>query len=84
MDDTDRQVVEEIIDDVQVCAERYLASPKDIYKKMLEVSVEEALELLKSMQSELQGDEMAEAYRLNLFVPIQLVELIKLREGKSQ
>ena len=83
MDETDRRVVEEIIDDVQACAERYLTSPKEIYRKMLEVSVEEAIDLLKTMREELAEDPMAEAYRLNLFVPIQLAELIKIREGKT-
>lgn len=87
MDSANQRLVEDIIDDVQECAHKYLETTKDIHKKMLEVSVNEGIELLESIRENfdtIENEEQLEIYRLNLLVPIQLVELLKLREENKE
>jgi len=86
MDNANQRLVEDIIDDVQECAYKFLETEKDIHRKMLEVSVVEGIELLESIKDnfgEIENEDLLETYRLNLLVPVQLVELLKIRDNKE-
>lgn len=86
MDNSEHRIIEDIISDMQHCAEKYLKSQKSIHEKMLEISVSEGLEFLEALKSqidEIDDEELKKTYALNLLVPIQLLELIKSRKKQE-
>ena len=76
----DREKLEGLKYDAHFAASKYLESQKDIHRKLLEVSVNEALETLKQLKEEVQKDEMVGNYKIHLLVPFQLVELLNKRK----
>jgi len=75
----DRETLEGSIYDAHFAAEKYLESGKDIHKKLLVMSVQEAIENLQILKDEIKKDEMVGNYKLHLFVPVQIVELLRVR-----
>lgn len=75
----DRETLEGSIFDAHFAAEKYLESGKDIHKKLLVMSVQEAIENLQILKEEIKKDEMVGNYKLHLLVPIQIVELLRVR-----
>lgn len=75
--DEDREVIEDSVMDASLAAERYLKSGKDLHRKLLEVTVEDALAALSMYAEALKDDPMKESYKLHLMVPVQILEMLK-------
>ena len=86
MDNQDKMLAEDIIADMQECTSKYLSTKKEIYAKMLEISVNEGLEMFESLMESFDEDDedIKEIYRLNMLVPIELSELILLRKQSKE
>ena len=80
--DDDRSIVEDIICDMQQAAERYLDTQKSVHLTLLEMSVNEGLEVLKTFKEEIQDDTMSENYKLHMFVPLQILKLVEEKRKK--
>lgn len=74
-----RETLEASIFDAHFAAEKYLETDKDIHKKLLVMSVHEALENLQTLKEEIKKDDLVGNYKLHLLVPVQLVELLRSR-----
>ena len=74
-----RENLEASIFDAHFAAEKFLETEKDIHKKLLVMSVHEAIENLQSLKDEIKKDDMVGNYKLHLLVPVQLVELLRSR-----
>ena len=77
----EREVIEGSIFDAHFAASKYIESGKDIHKKLLEISVKEAIDTLQLLSGAVKEDEMVGNYKIHLLVPLQLLELIEKREG---
>ena len=82
--DDDREGIEEAIFAAHMAADQVINTNRVMYEKILDISVSEALYILKSFKEELQDDEKFENYKLHLFVPLQLHKLIELRSEKKE
>ena len=80
LDKDDREDLESAIIDASYAAERYIETEKEIHKKLLQISVGEAMDMFEEHQEYLCGDKLSEAYKLHMFVPLQLVKLIENKE----
>lgn len=80
LDDTERMMVEDCIYECQISVDKYLATGKPTHAKMLKYNVEQCLELLDEYKKKLHTDEECDKYKLHLLVPIQINELLKMRE----
>jgi len=83
LDKNEREVLEGSIYDAHFAAAKYIESGKDIHKKLLEISVKEAIENLELLKEEIKKDDMVGNYKIHLLVPLQLLELINLRGGNE-
>ena len=83
IEDEDRQSLEDAIEDASVAAERYLTSEKDLHKKLLEVTVDDALQALSTYKDLLGDDPKKETYKIHLLVPVQIVEMLKEHESRK-
>ena len=83
IEDEDRQSLEDAIEDASVSAERYLTSEKDLHKKLLEVTVDDALQALSMYKDLLRDDPKKETYKIHLLVPVQIVEMLKEHESRK-
>ena len=81
LDKKERDVIEGNIFDAHFAANKYIETGKDIHKKLLEISVKEAIDTLQLLSSAIKEDEMVGNYKIHLLVPLQLLELIKMRES---
>lgn len=79
----EREVIEGNIFDAHFAASKYIESGKDIHRKLLEISVKEAIDTLQLLSSAVKEDEMVGNYKIHLLVPLQLLELINKREGNE-
>jgi len=79
----EREVIEGNIFDAHFAASKYIESGKDIHRKLLEISVKEAVDTLQLLSSAVKEDEMVGNYKIHLLVPLQLLELINKREGNE-
>lgn len=79
----EREVIEGSIFDAHFAASKYIESGKDIHKKLLEISVKEAIDTLQLLSGAVKEDEMVGNYKIHLLVPLQLLELINKREGNE-
>lgn len=75
-----RKLVEDIIEDSNLAAERYLATQSELHGRLVEATVNESLEILKELKLEIQDDPYVENYRLLMFVPTQIVNLLTKEE----
>jgi len=78
----ERQNLESCIEEAEYSAERYLETGKDVHAKLLELSIDNAMEIFKSLSSELKDDEMLENYKIHLLVPLQMYKLIQKKNGQ--
>lgn len=84
LDKNEREVLEGSIYDAHFAAAKYIESGKDIHKKLLEISVKEAIENLELLKEEIKKDDMVGNYKIHLLVPLQLLELINIRGGNER
>jgi len=80
INDEDREVLEDSIMDASLSAERYLKSGKELHRKLLEVTVEDAIAALSMYSEALKDDPMKESYKLHMLVPVQILEMLKDEE----
>jgi hypothetical protein len=78
----EREMIENSIYDAHFAAGKYIESGKDIHYKLLEVSVNEALQSIELLKSAVQEDEMSQNYKIHLLVPLQLLKLVEGRRDK--
>lgn len=83
LDKKERDVLEGTIFDAHFAANKYIETGKDIHKKLLEISVKEAIDTIQLLSNAVKEDEMVGNYKIHLLVPLQLLELIKMREGNE-
>ena len=80
----EKDIIEDVIDEVQFCTEKYLETEKDIHLKMFEVSINEALEYFEDVKESFKDDEdLIMKYRLHMFAPVQLLKLIELKNEEA-
>jgi hypothetical protein len=81
----DRNVIEDVIDEVQFCAQKYLDTGKDIHRKMFEVSLSEGIDYFTSIATRIDDDDAEQLlkYRLHMFVPMQLSKLLELKDEEA-
>lgn len=77
LEDDDRLTLEEAILDAHLAAERYLASGRDIHRKILEVTVEDAIAALSMYSELLKDDAKSENYKMHMLIPMQILELLE-------
>ena len=82
--DKDREALEDTITDLHFTSSKYLDTEKDIHKKLLEVNIEEALTLIEAIKEDLKDDERLYDYKMHMFLPLQVYNLIKIREKRNQ
>jgi len=83
LDKKERDVLEGTIFDAHFAANKYIETGKDIHKKLLEISVKEAIDTMQLLSNAVKEDEMVGNYKIHILVPLQLLELIKMREGNE-
>ena len=71
---------EDAIFDAHFSAQKYLETGKDLHEKLLEVSVQDAIDMLQRFAEEIKEDQKIETYKLHLFVPLQMQRLLELRK----
>lgn len=76
----ERETLEGSIYDAHFAAAKFIESGKDIHKKLLEISVKDAIDNLEILKEEIQKDDMVGNYKIHLLVPLQLLNLIQKRE----
>lgn len=81
--DEDREGIEEALYAAHMAADQVINTNRVMYEKILDISVSEAMHILKTFKEDLQEDEKFESYKLHLFVPLQLHKLIELRKEKE-
>ncbi len=79
LEKNEREVLEGSIYDAHFAAAKFIETGKDIHKKLLEISVKEAIENLELLKNEIKKDDMVGNYKIHLLVPLQLLELINKR-----
>lgn len=79
-----RQQLEDMIMDLHFTADRYIKSEKEIHERVLQVNVEEAIELLKSLSEDIEDDPKKYDYKLHLLIPFQIYELITNRQREQE
>jgi hypothetical protein len=75
-----RDEIEEALYGAHLAADQYLNKPRPMSEKLLKMSVFEALHLLESLKDDLADDSRLENYKLHIFVPLQLHQLIEMRK----
>lgn len=84
IEESERDSIEESLYDTHFAATKFLETGKDIHFKLLEVSVSEALDYFELLKRELEDDEFLDNYRLHLFVPLQLMKLMEMRDDRKE
>ena len=74
----EREQLEDSIMDAHLAAEKFLETGKDVHRKLLEVSVTDALEYVELLASKLKEDPRKDNYKLHLMVPLQLVIMLEM------
>ena len=78
-----REDIEDTIMDLHFTSEKYVSSGKDIHRKLLEVNVQEAIDILKEIREDMVDDPKRYDYKMHLFLPFQLYELAIIREREE-
>ena len=81
--DKNREKMEDTIMDLHFTSQKYVETGKETHKKLLEINIQEAIELLKDLQEEIQDDPKKYDYKMHLLLPFQIYELICIREEKQ-
>lgn len=79
-----RESVEEVVLDLHFTAQKYIDTGKDVHRKLLEVNVQEAMELLEAIKENMKDDEKMYDYKMHMLMPFHIYELIKLREENTE
>ena len=80
LNEKQRTAIEDTIVDLHFTAGKYIETQKDVHKKLMEVNIQEAMELLEALKDELKDDERLYDYKMHFFLPLQIYNLIKIRE----
>lgn len=80
----ERIELEDSIFDAHFSAQKYVEDQRDLYHKLLEVSVTDAVEFIEMLGDKVKNDEMAESYKLHLFVPLHLLTLLEERQENNE
>ena len=83
LSDKNRERIEDTIMDLHFTSDKYVQTGKETHKKLLEINVQEAIEILKDLQDELQDDDKKYDYKMHMLLPFQIYELISIREEKD-
>lgn len=83
LSDKQREEIEDTIVDLHFTSEKFIETGKEVHKKLLEVNVQEAIELLEKVKEEIQDDQKAREYMIHFLLPFQLYHLIQIREGNQ-
>ena len=83
LSEEERAKIEDCIMDLHFTATKYLETNKDIHRKLLEVNVSEAIELLEELKNAIKDDDKVYDYKMHFILPFQLVELLKIRDKKD-
>ena len=79
----DRVSLEDAIEDATAAAERFLKSQKDLHRKLLEVTVDDALSALSLYKDYLKDDPKKETYKIHMLVPVQVLQMLKENEPEE-
>lgn len=83
LNEKERILVEDVIMDLHFAAQKYVESEKDIHRKLLELNIQDALDIFESIKDKVADDEMRFDYKIHLFVPFHVWELVNSREQKE-
>jgi len=78
----DREILEDMIFDAQVSAEKYLETKKNIHERLLEMSLNDSMGFLREVREDLHDDPMTPMYKLHMLVPLQTMKLIEIKRAK--
>ena len=84
LNDKQREVLEDTIMDLHYTSQKYIETQKDLHKKLLEVNVEEAIEMLKDISDDITDDEKRHDYKMHMLLPLQIYELMVMRKEKQE
>lgn len=79
----ERTLIEDVIMDLHFAAQKYVESEKDIHRKLLELNVQDAHDIFANLKEKMADDEMRFDYKIHLFVPFHIWELVNSREQKE-
>ena len=79
----ERDQLEELLFEAHFSAQKYLESGKGVHRKLMEVSVSDAMNMITELSNKLKDDEYAENYKLHLFVPLHLCKLLEMRDEQE-
>lgn len=83
LNEEQRETVEEALYGAHLAADQYLNKPRAMYEKLLKISVNEALSVLENLKKDLADDPKSDNYKLHLFVPLQMHQLIEMRKEEE-
>jgi hypothetical protein len=83
LNEEQREKLEDVVMDLHYTSTKFVDTEKDVHKKMLQVNVEEALDLLKVIQDDIKDDPKIYDYKLHMLIPFQIYELICMREEQN-
>ena len=83
LSEENRVKVEDCIMDLHFTATKYIETGKDIHRKLLEVNISEAIELLEELKDSLKDDDKVYDYKMHFLLPFQIYELLKIRDKKD-
>ena len=84
LSEKERTSVEDSIMDLHFAAQKYVESEKDIHRKLLELNIQDAMEIFTELSDKIADDEMKYDYKLHLFVPLHIWEMVTDREEKAK
>ena len=80
----ERALVEDSIMDLHFAAQKYVETEKDIHRKLLELNVQDALDIFKDLSEQIKDDEMRFDYKIHLFIPFHIWEMVTSREEAAK
>lgn len=84
LSDEDRTRIEDTILDLHFTSNKFIDTGKDVHRKLLEVNVQEAIELLEQLRDSIVDDDKVYDYKMHLLLPFQIYELITIREKAEE
>lgn len=84
LSDKQRELVEDCIMDLHFTSQKCIENEKEMHRKLFELNIEDAVELLGEIAEDMQDDEKVHDYKIHLFLPFQVYELLQLRERASE
>ena len=84
LQDNQREKIEDTIMDLHFTSQKFIETQKEVHKKLLEVNIQEAIELLSDFAEEIKDDPKKHDYKLHMLLPFQIYELMVIREEKKE